>query len=434
MAAISAATIALGAVTLPLPWHRWRVWTQIWAFAPPVTALLTLYDYYLCPRGDMTAIYSILLAAWVGITFPQRTVVAILPLIAFAFLLPIELRHEPSGSYLAEMLQLLLVCLVVGEALSWVAKRLRAVERTVQSHVQRMEVLLHTSTSLMYDLEPADATETVAGLGAELLHAKRSEVYVVGTGGELVSDRRRHDWRPIPDGARECLREQHVVVEDRRGSYRVFLPLVGGAGPLGVVHLDDCPPDAESTYSRDIAETYAMQAGLALERAWLKARLVDRALRDELTGLPNRRAALAALARVQEGDAVALIDFDHFKEINDTLGHAAGDDVLRLFGAFLHGTLRASDDTARYGGEEFLVILRQETDPLSAMERIRREWNAQSPPTSFSAGVVLHDEKRTAAETVNRADKALYDAKSAGRDRVRMARPGEENEASPQET
>lgn len=163
------------------------------------------------------------------------------------------------------------------------------------------------------------------------------------------------------------------------------------------------------------------------------------ASRDELTRSLNRRALMAALererSRAERSGApfsIALIDLDHFKQVNDRYGHAAGDRVLRDFAAAVHDTMRLTDVFGRYGGEEFLVIM-VGTPPeqaLLAAERIRAataalDWSAVTPgrQVTLSAGVASFRKGETVVQLLNRADKALYEAKGAGRDRV-MATAG----------
>ncbi len=162
---------------------------------------------------------------------------------------------------------------------------------------------------------------------------------------------------------------------------------------------------------------------------------------DPLTNLPNRghTAQLATLAlnaaiAQQQPLAVALLDFDHFKAINDQCGHAAGDHVLREFARLSREALREADILGRWGGEEFLLVLPRATldSALLTVERLRAlasgidvpagEACAQ-PRVSFSAGLATTAEgPRTLDEIVARADAALYEAKDAGRDAVRISR------------
>jgi diguanylate cyclase len=160
-------------------------------------------------------------------------------------------------------------------------------------------------------------------------------------------------------------------------------------------------------------------------------------LTDELTGLPNRRAFMRRLedevARVQRYGfplSFVLIDLDHFKSVNDEHGHAAGDEVLRVYSRNILSIFRHHDMVARYGGEEFAVLL-PNTDSdgtIRALNKVRRRANEtrwQSNGTvsdvpSFSAGVSLYKPGESAGAFIERADKALYRAKRLGRNRIEL--------------
>ena len=161
-------------------------------------------------------------------------------------------------------------------------------------------------------------------------------------------------------------------------------------------------------------------------------------LTDELTELPNRRAFMRRLedevARVQRYGSplsLALIDMDSFKSVNDKLGHAAGDEVLRTFSSNVLSIFRHHDMVARYGGEEFAILL-PNTDlngTRRALEKVRersgqttfRFHNRALPLPTFSAGVALYRPGETSSNLIERADKALYRAKDQGRDRIEVA-------------
>lgn len=168
---------------------------------------------------------------------------------------------------------------------------------------------------------------------------------------------------------------------------------------------------------------------VALEQAL--AHIKEMAARDELTGLPNRRRMMTLLqehatrhARGGPRFYVCIIDLDHFKNINDTYGHAAGDAVLRSFAAQAQVVLRTTDIIGRWGGEEFLLLL-QETppgEPTLGVARLRESLldTAASPAlpdvrVRFSAGFARYEEGEAIDQTIERADRALYAAKSAGR-------------------
>jgi len=159
--------------------------------------------------------------------------------------------------------------------------------------------------------------------------------------------------------------------------------------------------------------------------------------RDELTGLANRRSVMAqleqAIARCAGGGAplaVALLDVDHFKHVNDTHGHATGDQVLRAFADTVSARLRSSDRMARYGGEEFLLLLpgcAEATAAAQAADRARlaveqHGWQALAPGlrVTVSIGVAVCQPGETATALLQRADAALYRAKAEGRNTVRV--------------
>ena len=155
-------------------------------------------------------------------------------------------------------------------------------------------------------------------------------------------------------------------------------------------------------------------------------RLLEDASVDPLTGLPNRRSLGRALGRLRAGDVLILLDLDHFKDVNDTWGHAAGDAVLRALGDTLRSSVRSRDVVGRYGGEELLMILAR-SDPDAFMRRLRLQWRETTPhPVTFSAGLApVTRAFPTAAVMTAAADRAMYRAKQAGRDQWRWAMASE---------
>lgn len=161
------------------------------------------------------------------------------------------------------------------------------------------------------------------------------------------------------------------------------------------------------------------------------------ATQDALTGCLNRRAmterlgrALALTARFGTPCSVIAIDLDHFKQVNDVHGHAAGDEVLRTVAELTRGQLRDVDTLARWGGEEFLVLLpaTSAADAVTCAERLQSRLAEARFPTispdlrlSFSAGVTAIGRDERLATVIDRADKAMYQAKQAGRARVMVA-------------
>lgn len=163
--------------------------------------------------------------------------------------------------------------------------------------------------------------------------------------------------------------------------------------------------------------------------------LAELASRDALTGLHNRRHMADLLARWQQaaqrggpGFALALVDLDHFKRINDSHGHAAGDQVLRVFAERAREVLRGVDVIGRWGGEEFIVLFPgcAADEAVVAAERLRAHVAAtvvvlaggQPLRVTVSIGITPHGPPEPVEATLERADLAMYQAKSQGRDRV----------------
>jgi diguanylate cyclase (GGDEF)-like protein len=173
----------------------------------------------------------------------------------------------------------------------------------------------------------------------------------------------------------------------------------------------------------------ARMAGLIRQVEQQAAQLEKLAQHDPLTGAANRRAWDRALPvemdrarRAGTPLAVALLDLDHFKRFNDTYGHQAGDQLLRSATEAWGSVLRSTDLLARYGGEEFAVLLPSSTlgEAVEVLDRLRL---ATPLAQTFSAGVALWRGDETSDQLVARADKALYQAKQAGRNRVLPAGP-----------
>ena len=180
----------------------------------------------------------------------------------------------------------------------------------------------------------------------------------------------------------------------------------------------------------------ASHTALAMSRARAVAELRRAADTDGLTGVRNRRwfeetlaDEFAAARRQGRALAVALVDLDHFKQVNDVHGHQVGDEVLVRAAAALRSAARVTDHVARYGGEEFVVLLpgADGAEALAVAERLRHAVASSSGPvpTTCSIGVAVTGgpTTSTSAGLVGAADEALYRAKSTGRDRCAVAGP-----------
>jgi diguanylate cyclase (GGDEF)-like protein len=202
---------------------------------------------------------------------------------------------------------------------------------------------------------------------------------------------------------------------------------------FAIAPLPPAETAALATFNRTVMTVSLFALALLLNRsARIRRRLSDDTVAlhrgvantDELTGLPNRRPVWALVTEKAERDeviSIALIDIDHFKRLNDARGHAAGDEALVKIARRLRSMTRDGDIIGRWGGEEFVAVLRGGADEaLQAMERIRAAV-ARAGEVTVSIGVAAREPGEDPWSALRRADRALYDAKRAGRDRVFVA-------------
>ena len=243
---------------------------------------------------------------------------------------------------------------------------------------------------------------------------------IIATLGINPADVGRGTFRPPPiERYRQAVLDLRAIRDDlRSGGDRPWWPtgpalFVALAGAVVLIGLG-----------------FVSRAGLSRRREALLRQAMDDALTDPLTGAANRRCLdrdLRGYAALDSPPVAAMmIDIDHFKAVNDEHGHVAGDDVLRAVGAVLAEQVRADDIVYRYGGEEFCVLLpgASPTDAHDIAERIRRsvtalEWPGDDPIT-VSIGIA-QGSGAALGTTIERADRALYQAKRDGRNRTSTA-------------
>jgi diguanylate cyclase (GGDEF)-like protein len=216
----------------------------------------------------------------------------------------------------------------------------------------------------------------------------------------------------------------------------VIVPMVAGGAPVGALVLEQGGGRSTRIRGRVVSAVakLAAHAALALRNAALLDEVGRLANLDSLTGLANRRSFEEALDRevargTRAGKPVSLVllDVDHFKAVNDTLGHQQGDETLRQVAAALADACRDGDLAARYGGEEFAVLLPAcpPSEAYRVAERLRASVAGITVPTAVtvSAGVAsLPAHANGAQELLRKADDALYAAKRGGRDRTVRSR------------
>ena len=343
---------------------------------------------------------------------------------------------------------------------------LRVRERTAELEQKNREVSLLSEMS-EFLLECATAEEAYnvivrtgqhmfpGTLGSLFIYnEQRNDLESVATWGGLVLEPNERVFAPEQcwalrrgrgykvEYAYSSLACQHLPTSFS-GQY-LCVPIIAQGEKLGVVHLRINPFAMESAdkgarLHERLAATFIEQVAPALANMNLREKLHNLSIHDPLTGLYNRRFMEETLereirraARNQHPLGVIMLDLDHFKQFNDNFGHQAGDLLLRELGALLKSHIRGGDIACRYGGEEFTLIM-----PNASLENILRRLDALRLAikqinvqhgsearviVTGSAGVAMFPEHGDTGETLLlTADRALYRAKAAGRDRIMVA-------------
>jgi len=430
---IAVVAVIGGAAGLVAPWQR---------FEPHAQLLLAAFAFGLfawggvIERGSLSPYLAMLPLPFVYIGFTQRpgTATAVMPVAAFAMV--VGGRFAFDQILVLTLVFALPMSAIVGETLAFAQSRRTRAEARVERLLEAVRILARVN-------DARTGAQLVAALAAELLGAEAVSVLLADRAGSrrylnraffghpaladaapllidgLERDRtlRTKSTSFIADAARvralansaNCVRALAVVP----------LP-ANGAEPVGVVIAMWTSARRQLPASaRQAAELLSEEAGRMFERLRAVAELAHDAETDPLTDLANRRTFARALSTLQSGDALIIVDLDHFKRVNDRYGHQAGDETLRELAACLRRTARQVDCVARYGGEEFAVVLPEagERGARAMLERVRHEWHETKPTTTFSAGVAVHDGARSPRDTLRLADTALYAAKAGGRNR-----------------
>lgn len=262
-----------------------------------------------------------------------------------------------------------------------------------------------------------------------------------GEGHQIERTALPENYAPVAEGGLfeldgAILHHPYAASLARQGMQRMYTqPVAGSNDTTAVLALGLREGSELSPQQQDIARAFADRLGAAITHLEREQRLYQQAYYDPLTALPNRQLfrdrldqELVRAGRANELLGLLYVDLDQFKHINDTLGHAAGDELLRIVSDRLRTVIKETDTVARLGGDEFVLILPQLASPEAAgriAERVMSELNApmrlkkRECRVSASIGVAISPQDgRLAEELIKNADTAMYRAKRRGRNRV----------------
>ena len=374
-------------------------------------------------------------------------------------------EHMEPYYYWAELVaQISIVASIIWAgplALREMDKRRHATLVALEAQTQ-VEQLFQMTDMLQSALGYGDANAVLRATAAKLLPDLGGALYVFNNSGDRlelsISWGRLDDTVPtevifptqcwalkrgkphVNHNETESLRCEH----HQQGPVVLEIPMMARGEVYGLLNVEADGADAEQRLSnaRPIAGALADAMSLALANIALREKLRTQALRDPLTGLYNRRYMEDVLDRYsnlaernESPLSIVMLDLDHFKRLNDELGHAAGDAVLCEVAAAIVGSIRPCDVACRYGGEELVLVLPDcgKIEALAKAEiiraRIERLSENHDARISASFGVAtIPDTSAKAGQALADADAAMYRAKQAGRNRVASA--GEPGPAS----
>jgi len=445
LATVAAVTLVAIGLTIALPWKRVPTVAGIF-FVLLAAALIDVAEVHsLVPIRAYGNLY-VLLFAWVGATQRPGLSVWLATPLGSLYAVPLIVSNNTPPLDPRALIVTLAVGVLIAETM---ARMLRAV-RMHQRRAERSADLFRTVSAAganVRALEPADVLDAIVDAVVEIgydganiaivdhknntftpLHARgisrafEGKVFALTSGSTARAVETRlpvvtNDYAETADGihaiAATGVRTTVAVPMFRHGVVVAVLH----AASLDRVDIHEEDVDALAMLATTAGNGLDLAFRFGSERAAAKLHATEAAT-DHLTGLGNRRHAERLMDRLQPDDVVALLDLDHFKDVNDRLGHAAGDAVLVALAEHFVGHLRDSDTVSRYGGEEFLLVLSGTTlaAAMQVIQRLQQSWRDTNPLTTFSVGAAEHGGRGPLA-TLGAADRALYEAKRRGRDR-----------------
>lgn len=417
--AVAAFTLGAGVVIKSLPWHRWPAWTSL-LLLPPTFVLIALNNGFEGNDGFRYASFFFITFAWIGLTQRRGTSVAVAPLAAAAYLIPLAVGNEWSWLTASSALYVLSGCVLLGEAVAWVSDELRRSRQSDHDHERSILKLFSENPQPMWVFDQATL---------RFLEVNDAAIAHYGYTRDEFLAMQITDIRPeadVPDLLAELATQTEIA---RTGTRQHRLK-------------DGRTIDVQATAHAlvfDGVDSVLVAIHDITERNRLENQLRYRAFHDSLTQLANRSLfgdrvehAIARLARAEESIAVVVLDLDGFKTINDSLGHTAGDQLLMAAAQRLENQLRPGDTAARLGGDEFAVLLEDITSFEKVAALAERLLEVFCEPfavagkqllVTASLGVALNRPGDGAEELVRNADMAMYLAKGAGKACFRIYEP-----------
>lgn len=416
-----AMTVPLAAAVLAVPWQRFPATVFLVALGA-VSTFVFVYGwesgFYESRFGPAVAAAAFLiLSTIVGLTQPRvvPTAWALFMLVAYLAVYAVigTVEDLAVGAVLGTPL-----CVAQGEVVAWSQEEVRSSRHREVRRGKELHVLTTSVARLRQGVPTGEAAGMVATLATTLLRADGAYVVLIDAVGDPQPvGTPSFPFTPKLRGlvARTVATGSRSVVDDADG-HLLALPLMSEDAATGALLVRRSPQaDPFAEFSIELGELLAAEAAGVLGQIRTIEHLSAETQLDALTGVGNRRHAEYLMAAATPDDALLLLDLDRFKPVNDTYGHAVGDQVLCELTTYLRRSTRRHDAIARFGGDEFVLLVRAEDgDPARLAERLRADWEESQPLSTISIGVAVHDGRWSGGTTFERADEALYRAKKRG--------------------
>ncbi|HYL51017.1 MAG TPA: sensor domain-containing diguanylate cyclase, partial [Acidimicrobiia bacterium] len=408
--ATAAVALAAGCVIWVLPWGRWPAASTLWLI-PPTFALIAVYNFFSDADGYRYAPFFFVTFAWAGLVHPRATSVKMLPLAAAAYLFPLAARGHWNAVDVWSVVYVLPPCAFVGEAIAWVSDRLASARHSLRAREMSFRQLFLDNPQPMWVFDVDEH---------RFLEVNEAAIAHYGYSRDEFLTMRITDIRP-PDDVPAFVNEIAAA------------PALHHSASWRHLRKDGTTVEVDVTAHRLTFDgRAAMLSALqdVTERNALERELRHRAFHDSLTELANRALfanrlehAQARRLRTETSVAVVVLDLDAFKTVNDSLGHAIGDELLVAVGGRLREAVRPGDTVARLGGDEFAILIEDATgfdEPTDLAERLLAcldepfELAGKTFVITASAGVVLSNPHDGPDELIRNADMAMYLAKREG--------------------
>jgi diguanylate cyclase (GGDEF)-like protein/PAS domain S-box-containing protein len=417
VAAIGLTASAIGLIAWVFPWQRWDASASLW-LVPVAFALIAAHNYVGGADPYRYGLFFMVAYTWLGFGHAPGTPTRFAPLLTAAYVAPFLARGQFSLTAVSSVFYAVPVCLLVGETLAWVSLRLQRAQVAVQTREARFRSLVQNASDVITVIseqrvilyESAAVRRTLGYTPHERLGRRFTE-YIHADDLDRLEAYMATALRSSGEAFGFELRVHH-----RNGSWRWM--------DVQVMNLLHDPTVAGVILNyHDVTERKA-----------LELQLRHQAFYDSLTGLANRALFLNRLEHAlsqRHGRsrllAVLMIDLDDFKTVNDSLGHAAGDCLLREFAGRLQASVRTADTVARLGGDEFAILTDELADVSDAarvaeriLESLRSPFALQERQIVITASIGIAPTAsglETVDVLVRNADVAMYRAKREGKGR-----------------